>query len=169
MSYATFLASDIPMPDMENPHQQFLSVNDALAKGIAIPDLVLDSETIDKDNPGVILWVDSEDNMGEIAIRSTEQPYYFTDDYGNPPDTDLPCLASLEWIYTEERAKKLIEYIRKHLEVAAVLEIWHYWIGGGRDLLEGMRKHSVHMDELTNIELEKLFVDNHYDCIAIKK
>ena len=27
MSYATFLASDMPMPDMNNPHQQFLSIN----------------------------------------------------------------------------------------------------------------------------------------------
>jgi hypothetical protein len=126
MSYATFLASDIPIPDMSNPHQQFLSVNEALAKGIDVPRLVLDSETIDRDKPGVILWVDSEDNLGEISIRSTERPYYFTDDCGNPPDTDLPCLSSLEWKYTEERANRLIGLIRNHLEAATVVEIWNW-------------------------------------------
>ena len=46
MNYATFLASDAPIPHMENPHQQFLSINEAIDKGIAIPKPMLDSSTM---------------------------------------------------------------------------------------------------------------------------
>jgi len=171
MSYATFLASDIPMPDMENPHQQFLSVNEALMKGMELSNIVLDSTTIDRDKPGVILWVDSENNLGEITIKGTKQPYYFTDDFGNPPDTDLPCFSSLEWKHSEERANELIKYIRKHLETAAVLEIWHYWIGCGRDISKGMKKHRITINELATDILEKLFVhdSDEYDCIVVRR
>ena len=128
MSYATFLASDIPMPDMENPHQH--------------------------------------------SLISTKQPYYFTDDYGNPPDTDLPCFSELNWKYSEERANKLIGYIRKHLETATVLEILNYWIGSGRNLSEGMKKHNVGINEFTLADLEKLFsygTAEEYDCLVIKR
>jgi hypothetical protein len=172
MSYSTFLASDTPMPDMKNPHEQFLSVNEALAKGIEMSNLVLDSATIDRDEPGVILWFDNEDNLGEITIRSTEQPYHFTDDYGNPPDTALKCLSSLEWKYTDERANKLIGYIRKHLETATVLEVWNTWIGGGRDFSKGTKKYNVGINELSLVDLEKLFAydsNEQYDCIAVRR
>ena len=169
MSYATFLASDTPMPELQNPHQQFLSVNEALAKGVDVPNLVLDTTAIDRDNPDAIMWFESEDSFGEIAIQNTEQPYHFTDDYGNPPETDLACFSELNWNYTEERATKLIGYIRKHLEKAVVVEIWHTWIGGGRDFSKGMKKHGIHIDELTTNHLEKLFShdSSEYDCIVV--
>jgi len=169
MSYATFLASDAPIPHMENPHQQFLSINKAIDKGIAIPKPMLDSSTIDRDKPSVLLWIDNEDNLGEITITSTERPYYFTDDYGNPPDTDLPCYAELGWTYSNEWASKLIGFIKNHLENATVVEIWHYWIGDGRDLSKGMKKHSVHMDKLTAEDLENLFANDsvEHDCIVV--
>jgi hypothetical protein len=170
VSYATFLASDIPLPALNNQHKHLLSVNEALGKGIDVPNYVLESNTIDRDKPGVILWVDCEENLGEITIASTERPYYFTDDYGNPPDTSLPRFSSLEWNYTKERAGRLIEYIRKHLETAAVVEIWNYWIGSGRDISEGMTKHNTSVDELAVTDLEKLFsYDEQYDCITIKR
>ena len=64
MSYATFLASDMAMPDMENPYQQYLSVSGAMAEGAAIPIIVLGATAIDRDIPGVLLWIDYEDNLG---------------------------------------------------------------------------------------------------------
>jgi hypothetical protein len=172
MSYAIFLASDLPMPEMDNPHKQLLSVNEALAKGYELPNFVLDSDTIDSGESGVILCFDSEENLGEIEIRRTERPYYYPDDYGNPPDTNLLYLSSLEWNYTEERAGKLVEYIRKHLESATVLEIWHYWIGCGRDISNGMKKHSVNINELSVAVLGKLFtydLKEPYDCIVVRR
>ena len=171
MSYAAFLASDVQMLDIKNPHQQFHSVNDASAKGINVPNLVFDSTAINRDEPGALLWIDIEDNPGEIIITSTKQPYHFTDDYGNPPDTDLPCYAELSWIYSNERAAKLIKIIKNHLENATFVEIWHYWIGDGRDLSNGMKKYSIHMDKLTTSLLEKLFTHNfgEYDCIVVRR
>ena len=102
----------------------------------------------------------------------TGQPYHFFDDYGNPPDTNLPHLASLEWKYTDERAAILIGYIRSHLEKAVFLEVWNKWIGGGRDFTKGIKKSSVYIDELSVADLKKLFsydTDHEYDCLEVQR
>ena len=57
MSYITFLASDYPMQEVINPHIHFYSVNEALDKGIGLSSIVLDSTTIDRNRPDVIVWV----------------------------------------------------------------------------------------------------------------
>ncbi len=44
MSFQTFLASDVPMLEVENPHVKFLSVNEAIQIGIKLPDMI--AETI---------------------------------------------------------------------------------------------------------------------------
>ena len=35
----------------------------------------------------------------------------------------------LEWICTEGRAKKVIEYVKNQLEHTDEIEIWHIWMG----------------------------------------
>ena len=168
MSFASFLASDSPMREVENLHIQLFSVNEALEKGIDVPSLLLESSTIDKDKPGVLLWADSEESMGEITITNAEKSL-FRYDNGNLPDTDLQCFSTFEWRYTDERANKLVKYIQEHLEKANELEIWHTWIGSDRSDSEEIKKHSICLDELTVDEVKKLFEGVQYDCIAVKK
>ena len=55
MSVLFYFASDKPLEEIENPHYKYFSVNEALARGIEVPDLVLNSTIIDKDKPKVIL------------------------------------------------------------------------------------------------------------------
>lgn len=38
--------------------------------------------------------------------------------------------AELEWIPTPGRALRILEYLRRHLEQAAEVELWHGWVGG---------------------------------------
>jgi hypothetical protein len=167
MSFVTFLASDCPMKEIDNPCVRLLSVNEALEKGVEIPDFVLDSSTIDRNKPDVVLWAESEESLGEITIKNAEKSW-LRHDNGNHPDTSLQYFASLEWRYTVARANALIEYIRKHLRNAQELEIWHTWIGSERIDSEKNTKHSIHADELTADDLGKLLEGRQYDCIAVK-
>ena len=168
MSYATFMASDCPMQEVENPLIQLFSVNEALEKDIALSSIVIDSQTIDRDKPAVIVWVEKEEDFDEITIKDSKKAWYRYDD-GSSPDTDLQCFSSIEWRYTGNRAVKLIEYIHVHLEKATEIEIWHTWIGGGRDESEVIIKHCIRADDLAPFILERLFNGANYDCLSIKK
>lgn len=42
--------------------------------------------------------------------------------------TDKKYGVSLEWHYTDGRAKKILEYIRNALEYDTTIEIWHIWL-----------------------------------------
>ena len=59
----------------------------------------------------------------------------------------LKSMSHLGWTYSNERATKLIGFIKNHLKDATAVEGWHYWIGDGRDLSEGIRKQIVLMDQ----------------------
>jgi hypothetical protein len=120
LSFQTFLASDLPLPEVENAHVKQMSVNEAIEKGVSLPDMILNSTTIDRDKPGVILWADSEESMDEISIRTEEKVYLGRHD--SPLETDLEHFATLEWHFTKERAEKLIAYIREHLKKAVKIE-----------------------------------------------
>ena len=174
MSFQMFLASDLPMDEVENPHIELLSVNEAMEKGIKIPDFMLSNKsTIDRNKPSVMLWVDNEENLGEITIRNTEKVYLGLHDCNL--ETTLQHFSSLEWEYTEKRCKKLITYIKEHLEKANELEVWNLWIGY-EDNVPQTRKHSVCADDLTPADLEKMFwcgqqIDDwqQYECLIVKR
>jgi len=165
MSYITFLASDYPMQEVINPHIHFYSVNEAVDKGIELSSIVLDSTTINRNKPNVILWVENEELLGEITIKSADKSWYR---HSFLPEPHLQYYSSLEWQYKDKRAAQLIEYIRKHLENATILEIWDTWIGWDRDESEKAKIISVYVDELSVADLERLFA-NEFDCIKVKR
>jgi hypothetical protein len=173
LSFQTFLASDVPLPEVENTHVKWMSVNEAIEKGVNLPGMVLNSATIDRDKPGVILWVDSQENMDEITIRTEEKAYLGRDD--SPLETDLPHFATLEWSFTKERAEKLIAYIWEHLKKAAEIEVWNLWVGY-EETVPATRKRTVYADELRVEYFEKMFYCGQnkgdwqeYDCLSIKR
>jgi len=126
MSYHAFLASDYPLDNIENHHAKLLSVNQAVKIGISESSLLLNIG-INRDEPNAILWVDNEEHLGEITIHATEKSFWMNKRY--PIPTTMKFCSSLEWEYTEERAKCLIIYIKKHLEISDSIEIWRIWDG----------------------------------------
>jgi len=169
MSYITFIASDLPMGDVENPYVKQLSINEALAINADVPGFLLDSAEIDRDDTSVILWVDSEDGLGDIRIKSGTLADFLSDN-GFLPVTNLQYFSSLEWQYTEKRAKRLISLIREHLKKADAAEIWHIWLGtevGERK--QEVRGRYVHADELIPDDFEKMVIGGLYDCIAVRR
>ena len=132
MSVLIYLASDAPFLELKNPHYQALSVNEALARGVEVPDFLLEDET-DRDKPDVVLWSDIDlvidgdeledggldDDLAILPIEKSEDIL-----------TEKQYCAMLEWHkYTPGRAERVISYIREHLKHTPEVEIWHIWMG----------------------------------------
>jgi len=44
MSEFQFITSDYPLKEVENPYIQLLSINEAIKKGVVLPDMITDDE-----------------------------------------------------------------------------------------------------------------------------
>jgi|LSQX01.1.fsa_nt_gb hypothetical protein len=167
MSVFTYIASDYPLKEVENPHIKTLSVNQALEMGIKVHDFLLEP-SFDRDKPNVILWVDDEENFGEISIRTFSRDDLLYDIY-----TEKKYLAQLEWKYTKCRAKKLIEYIKDHLNEADEIELWNTWLGIDIDELKPKTKiHHIPVEQLSCSDLQNLFNKGNFDfpeCMIVSK
>lgn len=71
-----------------------------------------------------------ETNMGDSTIcgRRRDDNFFlnaflYVEDY-----TDKKHGVSLEWEYTDSRAKRLIEYIQAALQKTDAIELWHVWL-----------------------------------------
>ena len=62
MSLFNFIASDRPIPEVENPYIETFSVNEALEKGIKVPEVLLEKADLDR-NKKVMLTIDSEEHF----------------------------------------------------------------------------------------------------------
>ena len=116
MSALFFFSSDYPLEEIKNPHYKTFSVNEALAFGLKLPEVVLNSKTIDRDKSDAILWSDLGmeikidpitrnvvDNgiADDFSIRTFEK---FSEIY-----TTKKYQAKLEWdVYSEGRAERII-------------------------------------------------------------
>ena len=162
MSSLYYLASDVPMKAVENPHYKVFSVNEALKMGIEnIPGFML-APNFDKDKPGVVLWsdivmeIDTENN--DVHIDD------FDDDWAIIPwndgifcevKTEKRFKMQLEWgSYSDGRAKQLTDYIKQCLKETEEIELWHLWLGEESYLLP--KKHTVSAAELAVEDIHRL-------------
>ncbi|PKM95616.1 MAG: hypothetical protein CVU84_02095 [Firmicutes bacterium HGW-Firmicutes-1] len=122
MSRFQFIASDSPLKDVKNPYIEFLSINMALARGIQLDDYILDDPDIDRDDVKRMFICDSEEHMHEIEIKQEESPSY-AEKY-----TQKKYASELRWIYSEERALQLLDYIKEHLKDSNEVELWDTWM-----------------------------------------
>lgn len=68
--------------------------------------------------------------------------------------TEKPYCAELEWRFTPGRAKKVIDYLRAHLETAPEVEFWHIW--QDMDFGHKVRKITIPIDELSVEDIQEL-------------
>ena len=160
MSALIYFASDAPLKEWESPHNRMMSVNEALAAGIEIPD-ILDLDAVDKDDPHMLLWSDSyvkKEDTGiledsgfddDISIRAMEK--------SEDVLTEKNYCACLEWPgFTKGRAQRLITYIREHLTFAQEIELWHIWMGSSYPPPQ-IQKSYIRLEELHTDAIEKLY------------
>ena len=127
----------MPLETLPNPHMKMLSVNEALEQGVEVPKSMLMDLEIDRDEPGMIMWSDIEPVIDfEKGIFDVPDPEDNFDiwpiDTGDDLRSKKAYLAAVEWSRcTPARAEMLLDYIRRHMERAEELELWHTWMGGG--------------------------------------
>ena len=149
MSVLTYIASDFPLEERPNPHDRLVSVNEALALGLTVPDILLRPD-LDRDKPGVILCSDREVvfdiDKGEIRDGALDDDFaLFCADGLDSIFTGKKYTVGLEWhYYTEGRARQVIDYIRENLQHTDTVELWHIWMGSCEKPLIRSRTVSIH-------------------------
>lgn len=155
MSKVRYFASDAPLKEKKNPYVNTYSINQAVSVGIDLDMDLLDG--IDKDEPDMILWMESEDCAEFPSIWTTE-PYseapksekkYYAE-IGGSPDKDL---------------KGIVEYIQDHMkkkkgENTRDLELWYVWLGNDE---EDIIEKTYGLRELTEEALNEIFLDDDND------
>lgn len=140
MSEFQFITSDHPLKEVENPYVEFLSINEAIKRGVVLPDMLTDDEDLDRDEK-ILMNVEAEEHLDEIEIK--RDLYY---DVANVEAySSKPHVVELRWRYSDTRAEQLVAYITDHLKTAEEVEIWKVW---GDELTEPSVK-SITRDELT--------------------
>jgi len=152
LSQLTYIASNYPLQEVENPHCKSLSVNEALAMGIEVDDFLL-RPGYNRDEPDVILWSDTEividadgggldDDFSIFKLSDETEDVY----------TEKKYRAYVEWaICTKGRCQKLIDYIREQLTHTDEIELWNIWMGNGDR--PHIKKRTISIDELTPDEV----------------
>lgn len=160
LSSLMYIASNKPLEDIKNPHYKTLSVNEALAIGMAVPNFMLEPD-FNRDEPGVLLWSDTEiileaagkevndggldDDFAILKLNDAMEDIY----------TEKKHLAYIEWMkYTQGRAEKIIDYVKRGLEDTDDIEIWHIWMGNEERPF--IKKRIIPADEFVPVDLENL-------------
>lgn len=68
MSEFQFITSDQSLNEVENPYIEFLSINEAIKKGVVLPEMLTDDEDLD----GVKLTIDTPRFLGAVEFEQPE-------------------------------------------------------------------------------------------------
>ena len=148
MSACIFIAADIPLEEVKNPHYKQLSINQAKELGMEIDEMFL--EDIDPDEPEVILWSDIEEIYEDDKLIRED----FDDDFSLlEMDYDLKKYSNkkfgvyIEWSFpTNSKAQNVAKYIQKILEETDNVEIWCVWLSESKPPL--IKTTTIKSDEL---------------------
>lgn len=120
MSRVCYFASDATLKEKTNPYVKSYSINQAIEAGIKIDLDILDG--IDRDEPDMVLWVESEEHAEFPSIFASE-PYY------EAPRSDKMYYAEVGGSPGKDLLG-IIEYIKGHMkkrkgENTKELELWY--------------------------------------------
>lgn len=178
MSKLLYIAGDYPLKEVKDPHIKTMSVNEALAAGVEVWDMLLLDEQLDRDKPDVILWMDEaaarEEDFPESVPQECDTGFANAEEHTrNEPDilddhfsispfekwedilTKKAYCASLNWKYTKGRAARVAAYIKDYLQYTDEVEIWNIWMGTSYPPPQ-IKKLKISVDELTPELLEKI-------------
>ena len=167
MSICTFIAADIALDEIINPHYKTLSVNDALAIGVEINEELLSSE-IDRNTPNVILWSDTELVLenGKVFDGDLDDDFALLTMADTLHYCDKAFGGYIEWhYYTEGRAKKIIKYIDGVLNKTDCVEIWNVWLSDYDP--PKIRTISISIKDLQPIHIKQIAESNPWNNKSI--
>ena len=178
MSSMIYIASDHPIPEIQNPHERSLSINEALKMGLEVPEYLL-KNGINRNWKNAIHWADRSihfdlDN-GTIDDGDWDDDYAIIPIYPGRRDihSTKKYQSRIECIWTLGRAKCVFAVIEQLLESTDEVEFWHIYMENGE------RPRIIHYDaqisEFTAEDLIEISSLSTYDkgtihhCVRIKK
>ncbi|MFJ8511793.1 magnesium transporter [Lysinibacillus xylanilyticus] len=118
MSFCSFIATNYEMPEVKTK-AKYITVKEAIELDIKPHELI----PWEKMDPNAqILFVENEDDLNELVIK--KDAYYDVSGY-----TSYPFIYEVNFIYSELRAKQLLEYLKENIREGQILELWTVWIG----------------------------------------
>ena len=136
MSSMTYIASDYPIPEIQNPHERSLSINEALEMGLEVPEYLL-KNGIDRDWKNAIHWADRSIHFD--LDNGTIEDGDFDDDYAIIPiypgrrdvHSEKKYKSRVECIWSIGRAKNILKLISNLLDNTDEVEFWHIYMENG--------------------------------------
>lgn len=170
MSSMTYISSDYPIPEILNPHERFLSINEALEMGLEIPEYLL-KNSIDPNWKNAIHWSDRSIHID--LDNGTIDDGNFDDDYSvmsiRPGCRDIHSerkyQSQIECIWSISRAERILTLISELLENTDVVEFWHIYMDDGEK--PEIIYYNANVDEFTPQDLIEISNLSTYDKRAI--
>lgn len=178
MSSMIYISSDYPIPEIHNPHERSLSINEAMEMGWEVPEYLL-KNGIDRNWKQAIHWADRGVHFD--LDNGTIDDGDFDDDYAILPiypgcgdiHSSKKFQSRIECIWTHGRARSILAVMEQLLEYTDEVEFWHIYMENGE------RPRILHYDanikELTPEDLIEISGLATYDkgtvhhCVRISK
>lgn len=161
MSTIYYFASEEKLEQLDNPYIQSLSVNQALQLGIQV-DLECFDETLDCDEPDVILYCSDEQKFGYPSIYELQKEDY----YENIGTEKQFCVQLQADVRSNEVLTIVLEYIQKQKKRCQEIEVWNVWLGEYN--IPHVVKRSFCKIEDVTVEKLKEFYENDNVCMCIR-
>lgn len=177
MSLMLYLAADVPLDTVKNPHIRILSVNEALKMGrkdippwFLEPGFDRDRKVLCQRVPPVVYNADK----GTIDDGNFDDDFeiYALDPDDDPSGSSKPYRVVIECNMIRSRAKRILEYIRTQLDKTEEIQLWSLWLS---DEKQKIRRYDARIGELTPedlVRIEKLPGNRErpkMHCVRIRK
>lgn len=164
MSYYQFIASDERLPDLENEKLISLSINEAYERGLVFGDYGMSPEDVvelyeDKDAKGACIYCENEEDLDELSIIEEDEFSDYSSGY-----TEKEFRSSINWKMTDERAEKLVNYIKEHMESTDEVEVWTILLDDEDTSDSDMEIVTCNLDEFDSEVLTEAMNIEEYSC-----
>ena len=166
MSYYMYLASDQPLPEVKSPHYTYMSINEAAAAGLKMPDY-LSGDGIDRDKPDVVVWCDITPDQEDSSFTDDDFDIFPIEKFEDILTQKEYCCC-LELSYSDGRARNVIAYIREQLKQADTVEIWNIDLSEP-ELPRRIKRVKIAIDDLDVPMIKKLYHASTYSYVSVSR
>lgn len=160
MSFCSFIATNYEMPEVELK-TKYITVKEAIELEIK-PHEFVPWEKLDPN--AQILFVENKEDLKELVIKN--DIYYDVSEY-----TSYPFVYEVNFMYSESRAKQLLEYLKENIREGQILELWRVWIDHDEKNIPFSR---CNYEQLSLQHLVQMYNWNHEEfkeqnCIVLER
>lgn len=161
MSLYQFIASNAPLKEVKNPYITEMSIYDMEKQGLEVDHVLLQDYSGNKDEISILVF-ETEEQLYETEIKK-DNPDFYASDY-----TNKKYVSEVTWRYTEERAEKLLEYIKEHLEEAEEIELWNIWMDEvSKPVIYEKKQNTITIEDLKKLWAQDGFA--YPECVIVKR